>query len=216
MKKKLRHSETELEKLSENEEDEELNVIENAAKNIKGVKLEDIFRMISNSPDVSKKGTTYHKLKNYDFERVKKTIIIGNTSEFVPPAKKESHDAYTHKWMAYVRGPKEEPDISTYVKFITFHLDPSYAPMADIDVTSPPFHLSKRGWSGFPLRVELHFASEEGDDELDDDEETHEFIYNNPIELVHPLYLDASKCGNEILGPETVVELELLAVKKVK
>ena len=118
--------------------------------------------------------------------------------------------------MAYVRGPKEEPDISTYVKFVTFHLDPSYAPNIDIDVDTPPFHLSQRGWSGFPLRVELHFASTEGDDELDDEEETHEFIFNKPISLVHDLYLDKSNSGNEVLGPETVVELELLAVKRMK
>ena len=78
------------------EEDEEVNVTENT-KSEKGVKLEDIFQMISNSPDITKKGTTYHKLKNYDFERIKKTIIIGNTSEFVPPSKKEAHGLHKIK-----------------------------------------------------------------------------------------------------------------------
>lgn len=55
--------------------------------------------------------------------KVKKRIIVGNTSMYIPEGngignenlilleRREAHDTYTHKWMVYVRGPKEVTSI---------------------------------------------------------------------------------------------------------
>jgi len=51
----------------------------------------------------------------------------------------------THKWMVYVRGPRETPNISHIVKKAWFFLHPSYRPNDLVEVTSQPFHLTRRG-----------------------------------------------------------------------
>jgi transcription initiation factor IIF auxiliary subunit len=53
-------------------------------------------------------------------------IVIGNISKWVPVDTRE--DAASHKWMMYVRGPKEAPDVSDFVSKVRFFLHPSYRP----------------------------------------------------------------------------------------
>lgn len=71
-----------------------------------------------------------------DFSRnrvkVKKRIIIGNISKYLPSDSKE--DCTTHKWMVYVRTPKNTPDISEFISQVTFYLHPSYKPNDIIEV----------------------------------------------------------------------------------
>lgn len=80
----------------------------------------------------------------------KKRVIIGNTSQFLDPAAHHGMgDGSTHKWMVYVRGSQEEPDISHFVKAVRFFLHPSYHPNDIVRVDTPPFHLTHLGW-GIP------------------------------------------------------------------
>lgn len=125
----------------------------------------------------------------------KKRIIVGNTSQYLHPAasSQENMDGSTHKWMVYVRGPHEDPDISNFVKAVRFFLHPSYHPNDIIRVTRPPFHLIRLGWGEFPIRVQLEFCDRR----------------NKPVDIIHNLALDRTHTGQQTLGAETVVDLDI-------
>ncbi|KAG7200954.1 hypothetical protein KM043_003314 [Ampulex compressa] len=121
--------------------------------------------------------------------KVKKRIIIGNISKWIPPDWRE--DAASHKWTMYVRGSKDNADVETFVSKVRFFLHPSYRPNDVVEITSAPFYLSRRGWGEFPLRVQLHFKSP----------------LNKPMDIIHHLKLDRTYTGLQTLGSETIVDL---------
>ncbi|XP_069692593.1 uncharacterized protein D12 isoform X2 [Periplaneta americana] len=123
--------------------------------------------------------------------KVKKRIVIGNISKWVPVDTRE--DSASHKWMMYVRGPRDAADVSGFVSMVRFFLHPSYRPHDIAEVTSPPFHLSRRGWGEFPVRVQIHFCHPR----------------NKPVDVIHHLKLDRSYTGLQTLGAETVVDIWL-------
>ncbi|XP_053565856.1 YEATS domain-containing protein 2 [Bombina bombina] len=124
---------------------------------------------------------------------VKKTIVVGNVSKYIPPDKREENDQSTHKWMVYVRGSRKEPSIDHFVKKVWFFLHPSYKPNDLVEVSEPPFHLTRRGWGEFPVRVQIHFKDNQ----------------NKRVDIIHNLKLDRTYTGLQNLGAETVVEVEL-------
>ncbi|XP_017690355.1 PREDICTED: YEATS domain-containing protein 2-like [Lepidothrix coronata] len=119
---------------------------------------------------------------------VKKTIVVGNVSKYIPPDKREENDQSTHKWMVYVRGSRREPSINHFVKKVWFFLHPSYKPNDLVEVREPPFHLTRRGWGEFPVRVQIHFKDSQ----------------NKRIDIIHNLKLDRTYTGLQTLGAETV------------
>lgn len=121
--------------------------------------------------------------------KVRKRIVVGNISKWIPPDWRE--DGASHKWMMYVRGSKDAPDITDFVSKVRFFLHPSYQPNDVVQVVSPPFHLSRRGWGEFPLRVQLHFKN----------------VLNKPMDIIHYLKLDRTYTGLQTLGSETVVDI---------
>ncbi|XP_012060495.1 PREDICTED: YEATS domain-containing protein 2 [Atta cephalotes] len=122
--------------------------------------------------------------------KVRKRIVVGNISKWIPPDWRE--DASSHKWTMYVRGDKDEKaNISTFVSKVRFFLHPSYHPNDIVEVTSYPFHLSRRGWGEFPLRVQLHFKN----------------TLNKPMDIIHHLKLDRTYTGLQTLGSETLVDV---------
>ncbi|KAM6122414.1 LOW QUALITY PROTEIN: YEATS domain-containing protein 2 [Pterocles gutturalis] len=123
---------------------------------------------------------------------VKKTIVVGNVSKYIPPDKR-GNDQSTHKWMVYVRGSRREPSINHFVKKVWFFLHPSYKPNDLVEVREPPFHLTRRGWGEFPVRVQIHFKDSQ----------------NKRIDIIHNLKLDRTYTGLQTLGAETVVDVEL-------
>ncbi|XP_066565921.1 YEATS domain-containing protein 2 isoform X2 [Amia ocellicauda] len=123
----------------------------------------------------------------------KKTIVVGNVSKYIPPDKREENDQSTHKWMVYVRGSRKEPTIDHFVKKVWFFLHPSYKPNDLVEVSEPPFHLTRRGWGEFPVRVQIHFKDPR----------------NKRIDIIHHLKLDRTYTGLQTLGAETVVDVEL-------
>nr|XP_020658702.1 YEATS domain-containing protein 2 isoform X1 [Pogona vitticeps]XP_020658704.1 YEATS domain-containing protein 2 isoform X1 [Pogona vitticeps]XP_020658705.1 YEATS domain-containing protein 2 isoform X1 [Pogona vitticeps]XP_020658706.1 YEATS domain-containing protein 2 isoform X1 [Pogona vitticeps]XP_020658707.1 YEATS domain-containing protein 2 isoform X1 [Pogona vitticeps]XP_020658708.1 YEATS domain-containing protein 2 isoform X1 [Pogona vitticeps]XP_020658709.1 YEATS domain-containing pr len=134
-------------------------------------------------------------LSNEEHSRlfVKKTIVVGNVSKYIPPDKREENDQSTHKWMVYVRGSRREPSIDHFVKKVWFFLHPSYKPNDLVEVREPPFHLTRRGWGEFPVRVQIHFKDSR----------------NKRIDIIHNLKLDRTYTGLQTLGAETVVDVEL-------
>lgn len=121
--------------------------------------------------------------------KVRKRIIIGNISKWIPPDWRE--DAASHKWTMYVRGDQDNADISTFVSKVRFFLHPSYCPNDVVEVTLSPFYLSRRGWGEFPLRVQLHFKN----------------ALNKPMDIIHHLKLDRTYTGLQTLGSETLVDV---------
>lgn len=73
--------------------------------------------------------------KNIGFDRnrqkLKHQVIVGNISKWMPSSEEEK---LTHKWMVYVRGPKENPDVSHFIDKVIFHLHPSYKPDDIVEV----------------------------------------------------------------------------------
>lgn len=59
-------------------------------------------------------------------KKVKYRVLVGNISKWMPSQSEE--DKSTHKWMVYVRGSKDNPDISHFVQKVIFYLHPSYQP----------------------------------------------------------------------------------------
>ncbi|CAJ1072131.1 YEATS domain-containing protein 2 [Xyrichtys novacula] len=137
---------------------------------------------------------TYHSTGN-EASRLyaKKTIVVGNVSKYIPPDKREENDQSTHKWMVYVRGSRREPSIDHFVKKVWFFLHPSYKPNDLVEVSEPPFHLTRRGWGEFPVRIQIHFKDPR----------------NKRIDIIHQLKLDRTYTGLQTLGAETVVDVEL-------
>ncbi|KAJ7325065.1 hypothetical protein JRQ81_018085 [Phrynocephalus forsythii] len=142
-----------------------------------------------------KMGLRISGLSNEEHSRlfVKKTIVVGNVSKYIPPDKREENDQSTHKWMVYVRGSRREPSIDHFVKKVWFFLHPSYKPNDLVEVREPPFHLTRRGWGEFPVRVQIHFKDGR----------------NKRIDIIHNLKLDRTYTGLQTLGAETVVDVEL-------
>ena len=123
---------------------------------------------------------------------VKKRIIVGNTSQYIDPT---LHcDGSSHKWMVYVRGSSEESDISHFVKTVRFFLHPSYHPNDIVLVSKPPFHLMRLGWGEFPVRVQLEFIDHR----------------NKPVDIIHNLVLDRTHTGQQTLGAETIVDVDIV------
>lgn len=73
-------------------------------------------------------------------------------------------------------------------------LHPSFKPNDIVELFSPPFHLSRRGYGEFPIKITVHFKN---------------YDLNKPLEVVHTLALDQECTGKTVLSPETVVDLEL-------
>jgi len=121
--------------------------------------------------------------------KVRKRIIVGNISKWIPPDWRE--DASSHKWTMYVRGDKNNADISEFVSKVRFLLHPSYRPNDVVEITTYPFHLSRRGWGEFPVRVQLHFKN----------------VLNKPMDIIHHLKLDRTYTGLQTLGSETLVDV---------
>lgn len=64
-------------------------------------------------------------------KKIQHRIIIGNISKYMPSI---DNDNTTHKWMVYVRGEKNKPDISNIVEKVKFYLHPSYKPHDIVEI----------------------------------------------------------------------------------
>lgn len=143
---------------------------------------------------LSQQKEEYDMIRNR--KKAKYRIVVGNISKWMPSDSEE--DKSTHKWMVYVRGSKENPDISHFVEKVVFYLHPSYQPNDVVELRHPPFHLSRRGWGEFPMRVKIFF----------------QYSLNKPVDIIHNLKLDKTFTGQQTLGNETIVNLFLYKNEK--
>lgn len=68
-------------------------------------------------------GHTHHQPSPCESETrsrfyLKRRIIVGNTSQYLDPSSMSCGNGSTHKWMVYVRGSRDEPDISNFVSAV--------------------------------------------------------------------------------------------------
>ena len=100
--------------------------------------------------------------------RYKQELVVGNVSKWLEE-EGEREGMATHKWMLYVRGGKGSPDLSAVVSRVEVSLQipheivfyeistqvelhPSYSPHHLVEISTPPFHLTRRGWGAtFPF-----------------------------------------------------------------
>ncbi|RKO83955.1 hypothetical protein BDK51DRAFT_37265 [Blyttiomyces helicus] len=54
--------------------------------------------------------------------------------------------------------PRQEKDVTSFVKKTRFYLHPDYRPYHVVDDNDPPFHLSRYGWSDCLVRLQVHFV----------------------------------------------------------
>lgn len=119
----------------------------------------------------------------------KHLIVVGNTSKYIGDEK--SKDAVTHKWLVFLRTKTSVP-IEDIVQKVRFYLHPSYRPNDVIDVTSPPFQLTRRGWGEFPIRLMVHF---------------YKHVQQKPVQIIHSLVLDKKFTGHQTMCAETILEM---------
>jgi hypothetical protein len=116
----------------------------------------------------------------------KRRIKIGNTSKFIPEAKRSPKMAkYTHKWMIYFVSPAYSHPISTFLSSVTIFLDESFPLPRIIELRVPPFRWVSYGWGEFNLNIRLVFCDP---------------ARNKPMDVVHPLRLDPNRSGREVEG----------------
>lgn len=130
--------------------------------------------------------------------KVKHLFVVGNTSKYIGSEQerdsRNKSQVLTHKWLVYVQTKDPTVPIEKYIRKVRFQLHHSYRPNDVVDVQSPPFHVARRGWGEFPIRVQLYFHSE----------------YNQkPVQLLHTVILDKTLSGIQSLGAETLLEVWL-------
>ncbi|KAJ3031312.1 UNVERIFIED_CONTAM: YEATS domain-containing protein 2 [Siphonaria sp. JEL0065] len=95
--------------------------------------------------------------------------------------------------MVYVQGPPTNPDITPFISRVRFHLHPDYRPNDVIDVSTPPFQVTRYGWGEFPIRVRLFFVDPR----------------NKTMDLMYSIKLDRFLSGRQVLGGEVWTDLLL-------
>ncbi|XP_017121225.1 uncharacterized protein LOC108142054 [Drosophila elegans] len=128
-------------------------------------------------------------------------FVVGNTSKYIGEGSREKSNgeqALIYKWLVYVQGKGLPQPLGYYIKKVRFHLHHSYRPNDIVDVHSPPFQITRRGWGEFPMRIQLFFQ---------------EHLKQKPVQLMHTVVLDKTMCGLHTMGAETTVEIWLRAEK---
>ncbi|XP_016979634.1 uncharacterized protein LOC108044973 [Drosophila rhopaloa] len=130
-------------------------------------------------------------------------FVVGNTSKYIGEGSREKSNgeqALIYKWLVYVQGKDLPQPLGSYIKKVRFQLHHSYRPNDIVDVHTPPFQLTRRGWGEFPMRIQLFFQ---------------EHLQQKPVQLMHTVVLDKTMCGLHTMGAETTVEIWLKAEQAV-
>ncbi|XP_017068560.2 uncharacterized protein LOC108106160 [Drosophila eugracilis] len=124
-------------------------------------------------------------------------FVVGNTSKYICEGSQEETSggqALIYKWLVYIQGKDLPQPLENYIKKVRFHLHHSYRPNDIVDVHRPPFQLNRRGWGEFPMRIQLFFQ---------------DYLQQKPVQLMHTVVLDKTRCGLHTMGAETTVEIWL-------
>ncbi|KAK3772940.1 hypothetical protein RRG08_061092 [Elysia crispata] len=90
--------------------------------------------------------------KRHSRFKIKKKIIVGNVSKYIPVDSREANDMSSHLsgWFMFVLPKQTQTSLGLFVKSGSSCIH-SYKPNDLVEVSSPPFHLTRRGWGEFLL-----------------------------------------------------------------
>ena len=140
--------------------DEEEDIDETQKERINAIMISRATKLISKGialspPILSEIRSSPNEIKY----KVKKRLIVGNTSSLIPMKERNINDDITHKWKVYVKGSENETDISYFIRKVRFYLDISFAPNHIVQVNDSPFAIKRSGWGEFPVKIEIFFIS---------------------------------------------------------
>jgi hypothetical protein len=121
---------------------------------------------------------------------IKKRVIVGSTSKASKNPKTGDIDT---KWVVYVRGTKEDPDIGKFIRKVRFFLHPpTFQPHHIVEIHEAPFQITRRGGATFPVRVQLHTIDTKA----------------RPTNLTHHLHVEKENTILPTQGEESIVEID--------
>lgn len=95
-------------------------------------------------------------------KRITRPIIIGSESwplETPPPP--NIPPDHTKGWRVYVKAPEGQPDLTRWLKKVSFKIFHTYENPTRV-FEAPPFCVEETGWGGFNVDIRLFFAAEVG------------------------------------------------------
>eukprot|EP00741_Cyanophora_paradoxa_P009451 tig00000144_g9155.t1 len=128
---------------------------------------------------------------------LRRTLVVKNTSHFIPVEARDDPDL-SHEWKVSVA--MQESDIAVFVKSVRFFLHASFAPNDEVEVTTPPFQVVRRGWGEFPMKVRVTFKNPK----------------QRPVDIEHDLKLDQLYTGKEEFGGQSTMQVEIEQISIVR
>ncbi|KAI4250517.1 MAG: hypothetical protein L6R40_000116 [Gallowayella cf. fulva] len=88
-------------------------------------------------------------------------FIFGSIATPIDPANRPANinADHTHRWTIYVRPCNPHPDLSYFIKKISFKLHETYTNSLRT-VEAPPFEVTETGWGEFEVQIKLYFIPE--------------------------------------------------------
>ncbi|KAL8732079.1 MAG: hypothetical protein Q9166_003033 [cf. Caloplaca sp. 2 TL-2023] len=88
-------------------------------------------------------------------------FIFGSIAKPIDDASKPAtmNADHTHRWTIYVRPCPPHPDLSYFIKKVSFKLHETYT-NALRTVEAPPFEVTETGWGEFEVQIKLYFVPE--------------------------------------------------------
>ncbi|KAL8946617.1 MAG: hypothetical protein Q9222_007008 [Ikaeria aurantiellina] len=88
-------------------------------------------------------------------------FIFGSIAKHIDPNNRPStiNADHTHQWTLYVRPCPPQPDLSYFIKKISFKLHETYTNSLRT-VEAPPFEVTETGWGEFEVQIKIYFVPE--------------------------------------------------------
>ncbi|KAH6578641.1 hypothetical protein BASA61_000106 [Batrachochytrium salamandrivorans] len=136
------------------------------------------------------KGSRFHVIRE---------VIVGNTSEYVPPGDTQEKDSsHQFKWVVYLKAPNTTAngELGRLIRKVRFYLHPDYRPFDVVDVDYPPFELSRLGWGECPVRLQIYFWDP----------------INKPINIIHMLNVELEI--NRLTKLKNIADVSVIPIAK--
>ncbi|KAL9583614.1 MAG: hypothetical protein Q9212_002610 [Teloschistes hypoglaucus] len=88
-------------------------------------------------------------------------FIFGSVAEHIDPNNRSSsiNADHTHQWTIYVRPCPPHPELSYFIKKISFKLHETYTNSLRT-IEAPPFEVTETGWGEFEVQIKIYFVPE--------------------------------------------------------
>ncbi|KAL8955271.1 MAG: hypothetical protein Q9183_006716, partial [Haloplaca sp. 2 TL-2023] len=85
----------------------------------------------------------------------------GSVAKHIDPATRPStiNADHTHQWTVYVKACPPHPDLSYFIKKVSFKLHETYTNSLRT-IESPPFEVTETGWGEFEVQIKIYFVAE--------------------------------------------------------